>query len=244
MISIICPSNNKDKFENFKRSLEKQTYTDFELICVDTDKLNCKNAVEALNSGVKLANSDIFIFSHNDIEFQNQQDLEDIVDYINRIKDFGIIGVAGAKFERIAVIGNIYNGIPKREVSQDKIDKETDVQTLDECLFIIKRETLEKYPFNENNKTWHLYAVDYSLQMNNLHKKVAVIPSNIYHQSAGSSINNDYYVELKKICKKYKKEYKSINTTMGYWNTNPIKLFFQILRCKFRIIKLKMKKEI
>ena len=244
MVSLICPSNNKEKFNNLKKSLESQTYADFELICVDTEELKCNSAVEALNKGIELAKGDTYIFLHNDIEFQNINDLEDIINYIVKIRDFGIIGVAGAKFENVTTIGNIYHGIPKRRISNEEIDKEVDVQTLDECLFVIKKATLDKYPFDKNNKTWHLYAVDYSLYMNTIGKKVAVIPSKIYHVSPGSSINKEYYKELMKICSKYKRMYKTINTPMGFWSTNSIKLFLQIIKNKIKIFFLKQRKEI
>lgn len=236
MLSIICASNNKQILEEcLEQSLDKQTYKDFELIVVDTKKNKYIGASDALMSGAKKSKGDILIFVHHDVIFNTEYELENIVKQIEKIKDFGILGIAGAPYKKGTLVGNITNGEPKIYISDKKINDPTEVQTLDEVMFIIKKDNLEKQPLNLDNKTWHLYAVEYCLKMHENNKKVMVIPSNIHHLSAGASMNDDYYKQLRKVCKIYKKTYKNINTTCGRWYTNKILLELQIYRHLRRI---------
>lgn len=235
MLSIICASNNNEILDKcLRESLKKQTYKNFELIVIDTKENKYIGAADALMSGVKKAKGDIIIFAHHDIILENEYEFENIVNQIEKIKDFGILGIAGASYKKGILVGNITNGDPKIPISNKEINEAQDVQTLDEVLFVIKKDILEQYPLNLENKTWHLYAVEYSLLMKEKNKKVMVIPSDIYHLSAGASMNNEYYKQLRKVCAKYKKCYKTINTTVGYWHTNKILLELKILRHKKR----------
>lgn len=232
MISIICPSNNKDILEKYLlKSLKKQTYLDYETIIIDTNKKKYNGCVEALYEGINKAKGEYLMFVHHDVCFTDKDELKNIIKYIDNL-DFGVVGVAGAANERNNLIGNITNGPSKEKISNKIITEPTEVQSLDEVLFIIKKDTIKKYPLEKNNKTWHLYAVEYSLKMIDNNKKVYVIPSNIYHASPGYSLNDSYFTYLPKIIKKYKKKYKTINTTVGSWFTNSILFKLQMIRRK------------
>lgn len=231
MITIICPSNDEKILDKcLKKSLKIQTYKDYELIIVDTKNNDYNGAVFAINNGIKQAQGDYIMVVHHDVIFQYEDELEKIVNQINEIKDFGIIGVAGMGKSKGMFIGNITNGENKKKISNLELEGPIEVETVDEVLFIICKEKLEKYPLNRDNETWHLYAVEYCLQMHMNNEKVLVIPSNIHHESAGNSMNKKYFEQLEKLCKKYKKKYKIINTTCGYWFTNKILNRIQIYR--------------
>lgn len=242
MISIICASNNKKILEKeLIMSLSKQTFIDYELIIVDTNKLKFESAAEALNYGAKKAKGNYIVFAHHDIIIKESDELERIIKYVEQIEDFGIIGIAGIT-EKGMVIGNITNGDPEVKIANKEIANPTEVQTVDEVMFIVKKEIFDKYRLNTENKTWHLYAVEYCMQMKNIGKKVYVIPSNIYHHSSGGSMNKDYYKEIKRFSKLQKNTVKIINTTMGKWHTNRIILFFDIIKVKILLKLIKIKK--
>lgn len=241
MISIVCASNNKEILEqNLIDSLNNQSYKDYELIVVDTNKHSFQSAAEALNYGANKANGEHIIFIHHDVVIKDKDELKKIYDILNEIGDFGVIGVAGIDKKR-NIIGNITNGIPEVKISEDSINKPIEAQTLDEVMFIVKKNFFESHPLSLDNKTWHLYAVEYSLLASEIGKPVLVIPSNIYHKSAGASMNKSYYCEIKRICEIYKEKYKYINTTMGCWNTNKFILRFDILKNKLLIKLINMK---
>ena len=232
MISIICASNDKKVLNNYLiPSLKKQTYKDDELIIVDTVKNKYKGCVDALNDGIKQSKGDTLLFVHHDVVFEDKNELKNINKYIKDL-DYGIVGVAGVTNKRNTLIGNITNGPDKERISNITINAAVEAETLDEVLFIIKKENINKHPFNIKNDTWHLYAVEYSLSMKDINKKVYVIPSKIYHASPGYSLNKSYFDYLPNIIKKYKKKYRSINTTVGSWFTNSILFKLQMIRRK------------
>ena len=231
MLSIICPSNNKEILNKYLlNSLKKQSFKDYEIIIVDTLKNKYDGSIAALNAGIEKANGDLMMFVHHDVEFVEKDSLKNIMDEINKIDDFGVIGVAGTTYNRNEIISNITQGDNREEVTNNKIKKATEAFVLDEVLFIIKKETLLKYPFNKNNKTWHLYCVEYSLHMHDVNKGVYVIPANIHHASPGYSLNKSYFEYIPNILNKYKHKYKSINTTVGSWYTNKLLFKLQVLK--------------
>lgn len=79
--------------------------------------------------------------------------------------------------------------------------------------------------------------------MRSMGKKVYVIPSQIYHKSAGASMNKYYYKELKRICKIYKNKFKNIKTTMGIWHTNKAILCIDIIKVKILIKLINIKSD-
>lgn len=240
MISIICPTNNFDVFNSqLKESLDKQNYRDFEVIPVDTNNRRI-SAVDALIEGAKKANGEYLLFCHHDLLFE-EDELGNIIKYLSNIGDFGVVGVAGVDNQG-KVIGNVTNGVTPKRITSSVIDGPVEVQTLDEMLFIVKREVLSEIPFDKRNETWHLYAVDYSLSMKLYNKKVYVIPSDIYHKSAGYSMNRSYYTELQRICTKYQNDIEKIYTTMGVWHTKTAKLRMDILNIKFQMILVNLKR--
>lgn len=244
MISIICATNNNKILENeLKKTLSKQTYQDYELIVVDTVKNKYESASEALNYGAKQAKGEYLFFTHHDIIMKNENELYEIVRQVKEINEFGIIGIAGIS-KTGKIIGNITNGIPEKRISSEDIKQPCEVQTLDEVFFIIKKDVFIKNKFDINNKTWHLYAVEFCLKMNDLNQGVYVIPSDLYHKSSGASMNKSYFKELKRICKIYREKIKIINTTMGKWHTSKLLLNLDILKIKIILKLIKFKEGI
>jgi len=241
MISIVCASNNSEILKNeLLNSIKQQTFKNYEVIIVDTNSKKFKSAAEALNYGGHKAKGDYIIFTYHDVIMKRQDELENIVKNLNKLGDFGIIGIAGID-SKGKIIGNITNGIPETKISKIRISDCTEVETLDEVMFIISRDNFINNPLITENKTWHLYAVEYCLYMNDIGKKVFVIPSEIYHKSAGASMNKSYYKEIKRICNIYQNKIKSLKTTMGIWHTNKFLLYIDIIKIRFLLKLIKIK---
>lgn len=127
MISIVCASNNKEILENeLLNSINNQNYKDYELIIVDTNQRKFESAAEALNYGGTKAKGEYIMFIHHDVIMKRENDLGDIAKKLDNIKDFGIIGIAGAD-EKGKIIGNITNGIPESTISEIKIESATEI---------------------------------------------------------------------------------------------------------------------
>lgn len=235
MISIICICNNRRMYNNYLLpSLAKQRNCNYEIIRIDNEKNEFSSAIAAFNSVIKEAKGEHLMFIHQDVALEDDLFLSKVQTYMDTYNNVGIAGVAGAKEKTI--YSNIYHSLPRVLVSDVRLDDVVEVNGLDECLFIISKETILKYPFDEltcNN--WHLYAVEYCYQMKKLNKSVVVLPLDAYHASYGDFMNDGYYDSLVNVAKKHN-EFKTIDTTLRSWSTNylVLKLNIEYLKRKKR----------
>jgi len=235
MISIVCVYNNERILNDYLvKSLDKQTVK-FELIKLNNTKGYYKSASQALNSGGKKTKGKYIMFVHQDVDLFSKTWLEEVEKMLDNMSNLGIVGVAGKK-NKNGVMTNITHGEPPKLAGKICIQKPVKVQTLDECLIIIPRCVFDVLQFDEKVcDDWHLYAVDYCLNVRRLGFDAYVIPKRIYHRSPGYSMSKRYYVILKKVVKKHKQDYKIIYTTMGNWNTST-PLILQIICTKLKCI--------
>ncbi|ADP77868.1 glycosyl transferase family 2 [Methanothermus fervidus DSM 2088] len=244
MISVICVYNNEKILNDYLlRSLEKQV--DHERILVDNRFNKFKSAAEALNYAGKKAKGDYLLFCHQDVELLTKDWLKKAEEILEDLDNLGVAGVAGVTKEGVKKNVIIHEFPPKRWGTP--INKPVEVETVDECLFIVPREVFKKYKFDEKTcQGWHLYCVDYCLDLKKRGFKIYTLPLKIYHLSKHSEEMNalktilnlgyhpsDYYEELKKILEKHK-DLKEIHTTCGTWRTDE-PLLLQRLKLLFSL---------
>ncbi|NLJ39338.1 MAG: family 2 glycosyl transferase [Candidatus Atribacteria bacterium] len=224
MISVICVFNDRDVLEKYLlKSLNTQS-VEFELILLDNVNGKFKSAPEALNYGGNKANGDNLMFIHQDVDLKSDTWLEDVEKEIEKLENCGIAGVAGVP-ENGVLKSNIENGIPPNKPGEE-INTPIPVQTLDECLVIIPRSVFQEYQFDETLNGWHLYSVDYCLNIIKQGFNVYVMPAYIYHRSYMIYYSKDYYRLLKILFDKYRDDYEKIYTSCGAWNTSyPVKWY-------------------
>ena len=224
MISIVCVYNNRKILkDNLLKSLQNQTFR-YELILVDNTKGTFESAAKALNFAARKANGKYSVFVHQDVDLCSSTWLEEAEKILDYISNLGIAGVSGARktksSEKLEVITNIKHGIMPRNASNVSLGKPEVVQTVDECLVVIPKSLFKMLKFDEKTcDDWHLYAVDYSLNVKNYGFDAYAIPMFAYHRSAGFSFSKKYYQTLRKLLKKHKERYRQIYTTMGNWST-------------------------
>ena len=239
MISIVCIYNEKNIFKRMvEKSLSNQS-VEFELILIDNTLGIYKSATEALNNGARRARGEFIMFIHYDVEFSSRTWLEEAEKYLMSLPNLGIAGIAGARKGTSAgdreIVSNITDSEPPQRIGHVSLTEPERVHTLDECLFIIPRTVFKKLPFDEKVcNDWHLYAVDYCLSVKKIGLEVFALPLEIYHKSQGSRVfsclyeryPDSYYRVLKRVLKKYKRDFKTIYTTCGTWDSSKI-VFFQ-----------------
>lgn len=231
MISIICVYNNTTLLNKYLlKSLKTQT-VEHELILLDNTQKKFHSAAEALNYGGKKANNKYLMFVHQDVDLSSPFFIENIETILDSIPPFGIIGVAGKK-DSNGVLSIIKHDDPPKFAGDIQINRIEEVQTLDECLIFIPKVVFNTLHFDEDVcDDWHLYAVDYCLNVSRLGLKAYVLPIAIYHYSplfpknlfqilfSIGSLPKGYYNTLKKVLKKHKHEVEYIYTSCGDWNT-------------------------
>lgn len=228
-ISIIVIVNNEEIYHGFLENLNQQDFKDYELIAINNYNHEFNSATKAFNKYIKEAKNELLMFVHPDIRFLKTDSLSQIVQSVNELKEFGIVGVAGAKKgengERV-IITNIVHG-SKKEIAGYPLIKPEEVQTLDECLFLIRKDYLKKVKFKERD-SWHLYAVEYCLNALSNGDKVYVIPANVWHMSNGKSLDYHYMLDLMTMAKEYRDQFQVLYTTVKKWTLKGISGYIYI----------------
>ena len=221
-VSLILIKNEEKTFQEFLESLDTQTFSDYELIIIDNCHNQYDSARQAFNSVISEAKGEYLIFLHPDIRFLQSDSLEKIVNELKDTKNFGVIGVAGSpsilENNKRVILSTIVHGKNKEKAGKI-IKKITEVQTVDECFFIVKNKSFEHTSFSAK-KGWHLYAVELCLDFLKNGNKNYVIPAELWHLSSGKSLDYRYVIQIKELVKEHEKELTSINTTVKKWPTS------------------------
>lgn len=249
LYTLIIIMNRKDVYDEFISSLEKQEDVFYEIICIDNCNNQYKSARKAYNEAAMKAKGEFLIFLHPDIRFTSKHDLYYITKYVENIKSFGVIGVAGSPYDLVdgkrVILSNIYHGNNRCKAGKS-INRPEVVQTVDECFFVVEKEEFSKILFSQK-EGWHLYAVELCLQFGKLDKRNYVVPANLWHLSDGRSLDYKYVVQLRELINEYKDSIEHINTTVKKWGTKGwINYYYNIYYlCKQWIkgkVKYKLKK--
>lgn len=217
--TIISISNNRNITDEFKVNLSEQNNVSYQLIIIDNRNNIFNGAREAFNSVLEQIENEIVIFSHPDIRFLSNNELSSILEKVKKIDCYGVIGVAGCQ-EGIQwkLLSNIKHGMLKKDAGE-KITDYTEVQTVDECFFVMKKAVIQRMKFTKLSG-WHLYAVEQCLRMINEDKKNYVIPADLWHISDGKSLDPRYMTCLEQILKLYTENIEFINSTVKQWKTH------------------------
>lgn len=242
--SIVTIVNNLDVFDGFCKSLETQSNTSFELVPIYNLNGEYKSARSAFNSVLSKCNGVYVIFMHPDIRFETPNELYTTRTYLNGITKFGVIGAAGATAEKYnknkrVIYSNMVHGIDKKNAGI-RIDSIQEVQTIDECFFILDKRYIVKNKFSELDG-WHLYAVELCLRCVLENRKNYVIPLNMWHLSEGKSLDSNYIRQLNRIIKIYGNKFPALYTTVKIWITRGI--WHEFYR-HYYFIKQKIKRKI
>ncbi len=220
--SLITMYNDKEIAQGFQENLATQQQIDYELVPIDNFNGQYSSIREAYNEAFSKTCGEYVVFLHPDIRFLDAHTLADLMKECDALTDFGVVGIAGAaagaKGDRI-IYTSIVHGEEKLlpDFSQ-VIHNAHEVQTVDECLFVIKREVFEQNPFIKE-EGFHWYAVEYCLNMILAGKKNYAVPAKIWHMSSGKSMDPSYAVYLQKMIKRYGKDFDVIYTTIKKWPT-------------------------
>ena len=210
-LSLICVYNNKEQLDKYLLKSYKKQNIECQLILIDNRNNKFACAVDAINDGIKKATTTNIIILHQDIYFEKEDVLIKLYERIDKSHN-EIIGVAGTKYEQRRVYTAITHGLKKEKAGLNVMNygEEEEVFVLEECLFGFKKDILKKINFdNQTCDNWHFYAVDLCYQANLNNIKVICYGANIWHASSGSKTHS-FYETLRKMQKKYKKNFNKI----------------------------------
>ena len=188
-IAIVCVANNSLVRERcLDRSIAEHRHEApaTEYIPVDNSGGAFASAGAALNHGASLARNEVVVFVHQDVYLHSLAALEEAAGMLVRRPEIGMHGSVG-----ITADGCLVGRMRDRVVLVGEPAAEpTDVDSLDEVLFMVTRKALACEPLSEAPElAWHAYAVEYGLRVRAHGRRVTAGDIPLTHNSM--SVNLD-----------------------------------------------------
>lgn len=224
--TFVCCCNNNAELESMLLSSLRNIEHEGNIILIDTKEKGYHSAAEAYNKELVLNKdeiADVIIFLHQDIAFLDKQVLDHIVDIINH-ENNAIVGLAGVVDNKCCT--NLqYKSNGEYIVPSALISKVEKVQTLDECLFCMSKDTYFSVMFDEKVcDHWHLYAADICLTATKkISSPIYVLPDIVYHKFAkgGLTVDKQFLKTMWRLCRKHKDIKQICTTCCCTFNTIP-----------------------
>ncbi len=182
-ISIVCVYNDPAVLAScLERSVDlgRREAPQVELIAIDNRDQRFTSAGAALNHGARDARHPVVAFVHQDVYLHSLAALEAAGALLVANPEVGMLGavgitplgqVAGIVRDRVVMLGNPSDGV-------------TEVDSLDEVLFMLRREDVLASPLTDDpDLAWHAYAVEYAAREHSRGRRVLTVDSALTHNS-------------------------------------------------------------
>ena len=147
-VTVVCIWQKRQQFDEFRKNLFAQKNIDINLVAIDNSSNQHSSIRKILNEQADLVETDYVVFCHPDIVFLNDSVMIEMFNDVLQLDDFGVIGVAGCEAgKHWDILSNIVHGDNKIHAGTT-IDGIQNVQTVDECLFIVKKEFIKTHKFS------------------------------------------------------------------------------------------------
>jgi Glycosyltransferase like family len=211
-ITIICVYNKLSVREQcLDRSIDalSSESDDVEYIPVENTNGSYSSAGAALNHGVTLAKNDVVVFAHQDVYLHSLLALKRAAAQM-QFERFGVLGSIG-----IGADGRFYGRMRDRVfLTGQKVERLTEVDSLDEVLFMAPTGQLLNEPLTEAiDLAWHAYAVEYGLRLRRKGLRVGVADIPLTHHSL--SLNTERLNVAHQVVARRYPEFLPLNTTCG-----------------------------
>jgi len=186
-VSVVCVYNNPAVLkECLDRSIQglRGEAADVEYLPINNVDGTYPSAGAALNHGVSLAKNEVVAFVHQDVFLHSLTALKEAAGQM-AAGGFGLLGAVGIRSD-----GRIVGRIRDRVVLLgDDVAHPTDVDSVDEVLFLAPRSQLLRDPLTESrDMAWHAYAVEYGLRIRKRGLRVGVADIPLTHNSLSTNI--------------------------------------------------------
>jgi hypothetical protein len=204
-VSIVCVFNDPDVLEScLARSVmagigdAPQT----EFLPVDNRDGEFSTAGAALNHGARMARNEVVIFVHQDVVLHSIAELERAAGILMAQSEIGVIGAVGIDHGR-HIVGRIRDRVVQ---IGESAAVPRDVDSVDEVLFMIRRERVLSSPLSEDPfLAWHAYGVEYSARVRRAGMRATAMDLGLTHNSLTTNLDRldlahrkigEYYPEL------------------------------------------------
>ncbi|MDJ1502186.1 glycosyltransferase [Xanthocytophaga agilis] len=202
MISIIVCSKSQSDLQATQKQVEQTIGVPYEIIAIENSSAKY-GICEAYNLGASQSKYDYLCFMHEDLRFYSQNWGVKVVEALQDTQT-GLLGIMGSIAKTKAPSGwslatdlnltrlNFIQKFPDGESRTSLINPEgkntAEVVTLDGCWLCTRKDVWQKIPFDQTTfRHFHLYDLDYSIQVFTAGYKVCVLFGvSIEHLSVGN----------------------------------------------------------
>lgn len=210
-LAVICVYNDERKLNQYLLRCLNLQNVNCEKVFIDNSNNQFSSAASALNYGAQKANSKNLLFVHQDIVFNDEEQLNTIYRLLKN-NSSSVIGSAGVKIGTQGIFSSMLDGAEKTLAGKYHIDTLTECDVLDECLMACSRNVYGNVKFDEIVcDYWDLYVVDFCLQAKSQNYSVFVAPLNVWHVSPGNP-QKQFYQCMFRLLKKYKGKFSRLQT--------------------------------
>ena len=181
-VSIICAFNDPDVRQRcLDRSIEEHSgEAAVEFLPIDNVDGAFASAGAALNHGASLASHDYLVFVHQDVYLHSLSALEAAAGTLADDQRIGLVGAIGVTADG-GLVGRVRDRVL---LLGEPVSAPTDVDSLDEVLFMLPRWLALRHPLSELAElAWHAYAVEYGLRVRSLGLRVCAVDIPLTHHS-------------------------------------------------------------
>lgn len=180
-ISIVCVFNNPEVLQEcLDRSIRAYSGSlEIQYIPVDNTNRTFSSAGSALNHGTRQARHELVAFAHQDVYLHSLDRLA-AVGLQLLSGGWGLLGANGVTTQGQS-IGRLRDRV---QLIGKEANTPVEVDSVDEVLFMASRDLMLSEPLSEDPKlAWHAYAVELSLRLRTLHRRVGAVDMAITHNS-------------------------------------------------------------
>lgn len=180
-ISIVCvfndPAVRRECLDSSVDAYDGDLDVDY--IPVDNTTHAFTSAGAALNHGASRALHPVVVFVHQDVYLHSIDRLADVGRQLEGSR-WGVLGANGVTAEGLDV-GRLRD---RTQLIGIHAPQPVEVQTLDEVLFMVRRDQVLQHPLTEApDLAWHAYAVEYSLRVARLGLAAGAVDLAVTHNS-------------------------------------------------------------
>ncbi|MCB2177406.1 MAG: glycosyltransferase family protein [Actinomycetales bacterium] len=191
-VSIVCVYNDPAVRRScLDRSVDAglAQAPDTEYLPIDNTARQYPSAGAALNAGIRQARHEVVVLVHQDVYLHSLPALERAAAALVDSPDVGLVGAVG-----ITGSGAVAGVVRDRVVMIGESASSTDVDSVDEVLFMIERDRAVADPLSEDpDLAWHAYAVEYGARVRDQGLRVVATDLPLTHNSM--TVNLDRLAE-------------------------------------------------
>jgi hypothetical protein len=185
MISVVCVFNDAEVLERRLLPRLGSQSSEHELVAVDNRGSRFSSAAQALNWGARRAHGNWLLFVHQDVELLS----EDWLAHAERMMEHmpgpaGWFGVAGATADG-RLVGILRD---RAAVWGEAFAAPLEVQTLDECVLLRRRDEGREEYFDGSMPGWHAYGVEACCAAARAGATNYVLPLPVWHDSKATNL--------------------------------------------------------